>query len=722
MPPPSLATVAALEIPRVSFTHSGAVAPTSAKHIPAELPSREAFPPCLWGVLDRLCQTPTWGGKSRSREVRAKIHAEWSDGVRCITADGERAGYLRRRRGGDHAELETALLRGCAPDDEVYEPPPIGQSSLPLEALEQGASGGVLDPGLKRARAKLASNGGSLSILALGASVTALFANVCNEDAYQDQHCTTGANESFTAFDGRMRRYVRWHRGFRKHQEQTDWLLQLLLTLKRSHPHATLSVRSLAYGGSNPRSMAACAADFLTPPRARATAGVDSSRQGRASPPPWQPDVVLMDFAIFGGVHPDYIVDAEGIELLLRALWQFDAAIVLLNMPVWCFDRNGRRNTGVYQHITCARMIHHRQHSRQHVANVALPERWDETLTQLARHYNLSAVSVFSALQPLIVQGKLDLVDFTHDGKHPISFPRGTRRGAVYSRYIADLIAFTLTPRSLAALPGGAVWRGRPWEEAPRRLDGNTLSSTSSSSITLLPQNHRPIRVRPALPVAFTPRLRDVESRGVRCYGWAARQASGWAAIVQQSAGWNATNEELAYDLSTRAWRPIPAGGRPSKPGLTSVVPGDSMVLQVDTTLASGSTATGSNSNRELSTLWLTYLQSYDQTGVVRIDCISGCHCEPQTLQTLVHDRLATLNTTLWHVSESARCTLRFTNISPRTCTAAQPAADGSTPPCTKVKLVSLAVGAVTSRFNASANQEHATFTYDRTRLNALPF
>eukprot|EP00966_Prymnesium_polylepis_P323220 7379433-Prymnesium_polylepis.1 len=64
--------------------------------------------------------------------------------------------------------------------------------------------------------------------------------------------------------------------------------------------------------------------------------------------------------------------------------------------------------------------------------------------------------------------------------------------------------------------------------------------------------------------------------------------------------------------------------------------------------------------------------------------------------------RLATLNTTVWHVSPSSVCLLRFTNVSPEdgTCrdntvrTQNSFAAAGS---CSKIKLVALAVGGATA-------------------------
>ena len=75
----------------------------------------------------------------------------------------------------------------------------------------------------------------------------------------------------------------------------------------------------------------------------------------------------------------------------------------------------------------------------------------------------------------------------------------------------------------------------------------------------------------------------------------------------------------------------------------------------------------------------------------------SGCSCAAQQVQTLEPSRLATLNTTLWRVSESRACTLRLTNVSPREC------GKSVRGPCTKIKLVALAVAAASDSFNSSA-------------------
>ena len=82
--------------------------------------------------------------------------------------------------------------------------------------------------------------------------------------------------------------------------------------------------------------------------------------------------------------------------------------------------------------------------------------------------------------------------------------------------------------------------------------------------------------------------------------------------------------------------------------------------------------------------------------GVLRIECVKSCTCVTQVVHTLVPSRLATLNTTLWQVSQSRRCTIRLTNISPRKCDTDADGTAVARGPCSKIKIVTLAVaGAV---------------------------
>ena len=697
----------------IRLTENNAIAP-SALPLPENLPALD-LPDCMWKQLALLC-------RSRFRSTDPSTRAEWDGAtkggiLRCITNDR----YLGRFK-RSNVELEVQFLRGCVDDVLQEKPPPVGTSSLPREALERSLrlwsdvrrpravlrgqssedrvaldsrrSAASLDSAdLVRVRERLASGNESISILALGASVTFMFADLCAEA--DSQACSTGPHETLQKFDSRIHE-LRRRRSKPMNAEEADWLVQFVRTLKVGFPNTRLSARSVAYGGMNPKAVAACAADFVAPP-----SGGSGSHDTHA--PPRDADLVILDFAIFGGLHPTS-EDWHSIESLVRALWTLDVAVILLNMPVWCLGETGERRSHVHGHTQCQRMIFNRTLSRTSIAAAELPEKYDATLRAVALNYKQTSISVFDALQPLIADGSLNLVDFTHDGKHPIMYPRGTRRGSVYSRYIADLLAHAVEPSLLGDERGNSIWHGRSpaARDAMASLGGPQNGQKASWRVlprivpAVQPAAHR--RAQP-LPPALTPGLAS-STRGIRCYGWGARATRGsWKSIILSDIGWNLTREELAYDEIAAAWKPLPI--RRFKPGLTSVSHGDSMTLHIDTSLDDSDSALGRpsksyGSGNEHAMVQLTYLQSYEQVGMLRIECVSGCNCTEQRLQTLEPSRLATLNTSLWRVSESRKCKLRFTNVSPNSCGAARG-------PCTKVKLVALAVAAAPSTLDSAA-------------------
>lgn len=79
-------------------------------------------------------------------------------------------------------------------------------------------------------------------------------------------------------------------------------------------------------------------------------------------------------------------------------------------------------------------------------------------------------------------------------------------------------------------------------------------------------------------------------------------------------------------------------------------------------------------------------LKSYEQMGVLRLECIRGCACEPLLVDLLRPEtRFATLDAArTGRISRSRRCAVAFTNVSPRPVPGQEPR--------TKLKLVSLAV------------------------------
>ena len=322
-PPPSAAitvlvthrnrTMPTVLLPGVVFTAHGGVPPSALKDIPVQLPSRGAFPPCLWEQLDGACQL-----RHAKSFPPGDLHAEWHDGVACVSRHGKRVSRMRRvgaERG--HPLLDVQLSRGCAPD-LVEPPPPIGHASLPLEAMQRAvaplasssssasasaaasaaaAAATAPSAALRRLRAKLAhGNATTLSIVALGASVTDLFANVCSEK-WKVGGCASPAFESAAALDERLRK-LRRAQGLPPNAEEADWLVQLLRTLKHGFPRLGLHIRSVAYGGMVPTAITPCVNECVHMPNVPAptsrfleNTGYDPMHNPLAQPPhnPSQP-------------------------------------------------------------------------------------------------------------------------------------------------------------------------------------------------------------------------------------------------------------------------------------------------------------------------------------------------------------------------------------------------------------------------------------------------
>ena len=123
-------------------------------------------------------------------------------------------------------------MHGCSASDQLLdEPPPIGVSSLPRSALLDSLPAGP-SYDLAALRARLRSHesaspeggGGELHVLAIGASVTFLFADMCSEDTAHV--CSTGPEEDAAALDERMYQ-LRMAKGKRTGAEGSDWLVQV---------------------------------------------------------------------------------------------------------------------------------------------------------------------------------------------------------------------------------------------------------------------------------------------------------------------------------------------------------------------------------------------------------------------------------------------------------------------------------------------------------------
>ena len=95
-------------LPQIAFTPRGAVVPSTISRLPWTLPRREAFPPCVWKMLNQLCMR-----RYSPRSSAPQLYAEWARGAKCVTrpAHGESVmrGYLKLKQGATHVELETEL-------------------------------------------------------------------------------------------------------------------------------------------------------------------------------------------------------------------------------------------------------------------------------------------------------------------------------------------------------------------------------------------------------------------------------------------------------------------------------------------------------------------------------------------------------------------------------------------------------------------------------------
>uniref|UniRef100_A0A7S0P484 Uncharacterized protein n=1 Tax=Calcidiscus leptoporus TaxID=127549 RepID=A0A7S0P484_9EUKA len=401
----------------------------------------------------------------------------------------------------------------------------------------------------------------------------------------------------------------------------------------------------------------------------------------------------------------------------------------MLNFANWCRGASGQLQRSTLGHARCQAMLFNRSAARANLRATVVPEPWDALLQRLAAHYGHVAVSVFDGLQPLAARGVIDAVDFTHDGKHPVYWPQGTERGAIYTTYVVDMLAFAISPALIT--PTDRLWTGgfsrhvSPAPSPPPPFEGwaaaaltkgglRRLLSGSPRMAALLTRNasakaresvggagaaplfaHAPSTLPPLLsPTAD-------QLHGVRCYGWGARRQGRWGQIISERSpstraaaakrgggggrrlpAWSPTNQEFAFDSRAGEWLPTGVHG---KPGLTSVSVGDAVRLSIDSTLGDPAAT---------AVLQLTYLQSYEQMGVLRVSCLQGCTCAPLTLDALLPAQtLATLNTTMLTLTQSRACRVRLANVArgpPDGCPAKVPPE-----PCEKLKIVAASVSSI---------------------------
>ena len=416
-------------------------------------------------------------------------------------------------------------------------------------------------------------------------------------------------------------------------------MLQFLQTLQLKFPLARLTASTSAMGGARAGTFAGCPSDMLCP--------------GLVCP-----DLLILELALIGR-------DLTNIEQIFRFL-PMSTAVVLLNFVDWCaklgsleFDENvfyGPVRT-LSGHANCQRSLRNRTRTRGALTRLRDHDVWHEKLAALARHYGHESVSMFSALRPALAAGTPDAFDLTQDGLHPSYYcvrDGGgciAERSALYNAFTADAIAHAvdaslLDPTAQMVDPGVGA-SSHHWLVLPAPL---------STGIG----NEAPVRcwrgdrLRCALqPVDPTARMGSM----ARCIGrrWVASSRNEWRWLDDDLFFVSAASNSILDGRVAGAWQLVPR--KNPRPGLNSVVPGDNVTFLLDTRVPKGRHAV----------LGLQLLTSYNQVGVVRVECIdAGCPCEPVTFDALrpaephaMHGRFSL------DISQSVACLVRVTNISP---------------------------------------------------------
>lgn len=622
------------------------------------------WPACLDPLLVRFCKS-----QMRKRDARDALDVRWEweagTGLRCVRPAGARA-FANFTVPQNLSQLQNVFFVGCTDGWPPGRPPGVGVASLPRPLLDAGVVRGTR---MAELRAKLASSG-EVSVLAVGASVTALFGSAC---AYRPGGACAPTDlpslptPAGPAADPRGARYP------------SDWLVQLLQTLRRRFPGARISGTAHATGGLGAETVATCPSAFLR-----------CAAQAECRPA----DLVVLDLASVGflsGIGKLML----SVERLLR-YWAPTAAVVLLNFPHWCWlkplassARPGQPGHDGQPSLSsaCQRSMHDGTMARllTNPGSVEADQKMMRRMASLAAWYNQSSASPLASLYGPITSGELSLFDVTRDGVHPTGHGveaawRRPSDGLVYSAYVADLLAHAIDP---SALDEGALWPARP-PIAPRAelppLGRDKEATSLEGRAARLGSRHR--RGASGLPPALAP---DADAQhGVRCYGLVNRRERsklswGYAGRrpgrpVIALGGWFFSQHEYAFDTSNRSCSGWQGGGqaapdacwsartlRAPKPGLTSLRRGDAIEIAVDASVPHGAPA-----------IEIAYLASYEQVGVLRVACLHNCTCAPVDVDALrpaeSHAQLAAAAVALDAGASRDRlrdCRLGLTNASP---------------------------------------------------------
>ena len=326
---------------------------------------------------------------------------------------------------------------------------------------------------------------------------------------------------------------------------------------------------------------------------------------------PAEVDLVILDGV--NGMSPIVGNMFMPTEKLLRRLLALPhrPALVVLHWIDWCTCAGPRctpeprifrhRNRSCYT----AEGFNHSWTVSQHREHV--------TWTRLARHYNITVLSLSRAFHPFAEQRRgrgaytsaEELANWTWDGLHPKPCDRHGLRPAWQKCH------YTLLVASLINIFFADVRSGHLGSQADEREP--------------LPVPCKSIKAR----------AKEGAPTRERCFGWGLdRYVPPSASVIS---GWRQTWMDTAVSFEPpshcrRSRNALPPSCPKPKAGLTAFVPGSRVILELPLSTAHSiipETGGAWHMRSWNATLALTYLSSYEGMGAAVISCVSQCHCTP---------------------------------------------------------------------------------------------
>ncbi|KAL4423591.1 hypothetical protein ABPG77_004631 [Micractinium sp. CCAP 211/92] len=132
-----------------------------------------------------------------------------------------------------------------------------------------------------------------------------------------------------------------------------------------------------------------------------------------------------------------------------------------------------------------------------------------------------------------------------------------------------------------------------------------------------------------------------------------------------------AMQEDFKFMVTAKSgftWRPE----RPNAPtfveqkaratwGWTGLQPGQWAELVLDTRADGKSIKADKDGKKVKANIWLSYLRSYEHMGVARVECRSGCKCEPTKIDGTWKDQVSLQQIHMFRVSQHPKCVVRVT-------------------------------------------------------------